>query len=90
MPVSSGKGKSGLCGQIKACFSAFVCTQSLLKGRAEPAGELSFPLLSAGRQAGSSRQGAHTQSVYKCALVRRSRAAFSAGDRKNRQGEWCI
>lgn len=35
------------------------------------------------RKAGKAPQGAHTRSVYKCALVKRSYAAFSVGDRKN-------
>lgn len=39
------------------------------------------------RKTGKAPQGAHTRSVYKCALVKRSVATFSVGDRKTHKKE---
>lgn len=59
----------------------------------KPVGELSFPLdyrqIDNGvcRKAGKAPQGAHMRSVYKCTLVKRSKATFSVGDRKEQKKE---
>lgn len=70
--------------QIKGFFLAFICPQSSLEGRAQAHRRIVVsPFIC--RKADKAPQGAHTRSVYKCAPVKRSTAAFSVGDKKSRK-----